>query len=253
MNTEIKSCANVIKCVGTISEINIEFEKVDNSVKIRGSIVLLVNDSYIRFNLFSSKMFSKQYYTILETVGIPYSFISCIDKDSYKLSKNTVTVGMFGTVKIVEGKTVLKRVDLFQSDKPSKLFVIANMDEYGNKITYMDNSNLEPYIEANIQGIPYQISNRHVTFISTNKDSDVSMLKFRYDYLIKDNIKAIELGSICDLKLEWDKGYDISDNVVTGSKTSGFRMTDIRSTGYVYETSVIRNLIKIYNIKKGSK
>ena len=249
MNIEIKSCVNIVKCIGTISEFNLEFHPREDNIIVRGQMVIESNGSYIRFNVFTTKKMKEQYYKLLEIVGIPHSFISSIDKDEYVLFETPITVGMCGSVKIMNDKTVVKKVDFIQSNRPTKMFIISKLNEYGNQITYLSRSKNEDYIQANVQGIPYKIDDDYITFISTDKSINVNMIKCRYDKSIYDKIKSIELGSICYLKLEWDNGYEINDNIVSGCTQSGFKLTDIKSTEYVQDVNTVRNLIKIYNIK----
>ena len=83
--SKLKDCANTIKCIGTISEILIDFIPKQDNIILKGSIVLHVNDSYIRFNFFTNKKMKNEYYDMIELFGIPYEYIKSIDKDKYTL------------------------------------------------------------------------------------------------------------------------------------------------------------------------
>ena len=249
MNTEIKSCANTVKCIGAISEFNLEFYPKEDNIIVRGQMVVESNGSYIRFNVFTTKKMKEQYYKLLEIVGIPHSFISSIDEDEYILFEEPIIVGMCGSVKIMNDKTIIKKVDFIQSNRPTKMFIISKLNEYGNQITYLSRSKNDDYIQASVQGIPYKIEDNFITFISTDKSINVNMIKCRYDKGLYDKIKSIPLGSICYLNLEWDNGYEINGNVVSGCVQSGFKLTDIKSTGFIQDVNTVKSLIKIYNIK----
>ena len=231
MTTDIKSCANIVKCIGTISEINIEFYPNGN---IRGVVVL---NKSMRVNLFALQH-SGLYYNILETIGIPYHFISTVDKIPYELSEKPIVVGMVGSVKIMQDKkTVIKQVDLNRTSRPNKLFIIANMTEYGLQATYVARTVNKDYVFTNIQGV---LCDNDVIFIPTE-----TIIKVRYDKIFE-----YERGRIYDLSLVWDMGYDIDCNIISNVNGSGFRLVDIHETDMRYDTDTIDTLIKIYEFKK---
>lgn len=245
MTKEIKNCANIIKCIGTISEINLEFYQKEDNVVVRGSVVLLVNDSYIRFNIFTNKKQSEQYYSLLETIGIPYHFIQSIDKDSYELDKSVqaITVGMCGSVKIVKDKQVLKQVNLNQCENPTKLFIISNLTEYGNQSTYINRANNKAKygISISLQGIIYKLDNGYADIIIPT-DSDIRIVKIKC-------LRDADIGKTYDFQLEWNKGYEINDNIISNVESSGFQIVGLNELDYQYDEYALKNMIKIYEIK----
>jgi hypothetical protein len=245
MTKEIKSCANITKCIGTISEINLEFYQKEDNVVVRGSVVLLVDESYIRFNIFTNKKQSEQYYSLLETIGIPYHFIQSIDKDSYELDKSVqaITVGMCGSVKIVKDKQVLKQVNLNQSHNPTKLFIISNLTEYGNQSTYINRADNKAKcgISISLQGIVYKLNNGYADMIIPT-DSDIRIVKIKC-------LQDADIGKTYDFQLEWNKGYEIDDNIISNVESSGFQIIGLNELDYQYDEYTLRNMIKIYEIK----
>jgi hypothetical protein len=248
MSKEIKSCANIIKCIGTISEFNLEFYQKEDNVVVRGSVVLLVNDSYIRFNIFTNKKQSEQYYSLLETIGIPYHFIQSIDKDNYELDKSVqaITVGMCGSVKIVKDKQVLKQVNLKQSTNPTTLFIRSNLTEYGNQSTYINRADNKAKcgISISLQGIMYKWDKDSYGYanIIIPTDSDIKIIKIRC-------LQDITVGKLYDFQLEWNKGYEINDNIISNVESSGFQIVGRKELDYQYDEYALRNMIKIYEIK----
>lgn len=251
MDNELKVCTNIVKCIGAISEINVEFIKKDNGdVNIRGSIVLSINDDYIKFNIFTSKKMNERYYNIIETLGIPYSFISNIDKDEYKINVNPITVGMVGSAKIIENDTIVKKVDFNQSNNPTKLFIISNLSQYGNQSTYVSRveGKKSDAINVLLQGILYKMDKDYIHFVLTSKNSDIKIIKLSYDKDIVNKVKSIKQFSLYDLSLKWDKGFDIQDNIVVGSRIVGYKLIDISPTDDICDKDKIKTLVQIYNI-----
>ena len=244
MNNDNKSCVNIIKCIGTISEINIEFYPNGN---VHTTIILSINGDSVRFNQFINKKYNnEQYYQLLETIGIPYKFISCIDNDEYELSDGIkpIELSMIGSVKIMNGKNnVRSQVDFNRTSRPTKLFVISTLNEYGLNMTYMSRTSKQSYISPNIQGVIYRIENDYATVV-INQDI---IVEFRCDESVVDKIVYNE---ICNFKLTWDNGYDIIDDVISNVKQSGFRLIDIKSTGIGYDKGTMDTLVKIYDIKR---
>ena len=245
MSKEIKNCANIIKCIGTISEFNLEFYQKEDNVVVRGSIVLLVNDLYVRFNIFTNKKQSEQYYSLLETIGIPYHFIQSIDKDGYELdnSVQAITVGVCGSVKIVKDKQVLKQVNLNQCANPTKLFIISNLTEYGNQSTYINRADnkVKCGISISLQGIVYKLDNDYADIIIPN-DSDIRIVKIKC-------LRDADIGKTYDFQLEWNKGYEINDNIISNVESSGFQIVGLNELDYQYDEYTLKNMIKIYEIK----
>lgn len=247
MSKEIKSCANITKCIGTISEINLEFYQKEDNVVVRGSVVLLVDESYIRFNIFTNKKQSESYYSLLETIGIPYKFISSIDKDEYELDSSVepILVGMCGSVKIVKDKEVLSQVNFNQSKHPTKLFVISNLSEYGNQSTYISRANVKSKcaIATSLQGIPYKYAdNYYCNIILPNSNSDIHIVKIKC-------LTDLTIGKLYDFQIEWNKGYEINNNIVSNVESSGFQIVGRKELDYQYDVNSMRNMIKIYEIK----
>ena len=247
MNKEIKSCANITKCIGTISEINLEFYQKDDNVIVRGAVILLVNNEYIRFNIFTNKKMAESYYTLLETIGIPYKFISSIDKDKYDLDIEPITVGMCGSVKIVKDKEILSRVDFYQSKRPTKLFIISNITEYGNRVTYISRANIEAKcgISSKLEGIPYKHDDNYYDIILPNANVDIHIVKIKC-------LVDLTIGKLYNFQLEWNKGYDIKDNIISNVETSGFQIVNKEELDYQYDRDTLRNMIKIYEIKNNN-
>ena len=53
MTDNNKDCANIVRCVGSVSELNIEiYKKENNNIVIKGENILKVKGDYIKFNLF---------------------------------------------------------------------------------------------------------------------------------------------------------------------------------------------------------
>ena len=88
--SKLKDCANMVKCIGTISEILIDFIPKQDNIILKGSIVLHVNDSYIRFNFFTNKKMTTEYYDMIELFGIPYEYIQSIDNEGYVLFESLI-------------------------------------------------------------------------------------------------------------------------------------------------------------------
>lgn len=252
MNTnEFQDCINTVKGVGTISEINVEFKKTIDNVLLYGSIILSINSEDIRFNFFTSKKFRHDYYSILETIGIPYSFISTIDKDKYTLEQNPIVVSKMGSVKIIDSnKNILKNTNFIQDSNATKLFIIGKIDEYGNKITHIDRTSKEEILSLRTQGIPYKFSSDYIEFIIINKSTEVEIIRMNCKIKVLEKVKKIPVGSICDLKLKWNKGYDIYDNIITNVKKSCFELIDILPTDNIQDKDSINNLVKMHDIRK---
>lgn len=248
MEKEIKSCANITKCIGTISEINLEFYQKEDNVVIKGAIVLLVNNNYIRFNVMTNKKNREQYYKLIETIGIPYHFISCIDNDKYELiDTQPITVGMFGSVKITKNKEVIKKVDFIQSNNSTKLFIISNLTEYGNQATYISlaNNNSKCGINTKLQGIVYKFEKDCYTSIIIPNNSDINIIKIKC-------LQDVTIGKLYDFQLEWKCGYKLIDNIVSNTDKSEFIIIGRKELEYQYDVSALRNMIKIYEIKNSN-
>ena len=198
--SKLTNCANTVKCIGTISEILIEFIPKQDNIILKGSIVLHVNDSYIRFNFFTNKKMANEYYDMIELFGVPYEYIQSIDNDSYTLFEDLIQCELSGKIKVVTNEYNLA------NHKADKLFVIANTNEYGNNITYAKRSANKCGLGVKLQGVIYKANTiKHIlTIINSTKDGDVKFIDIRYEESLMDKLRKIKAGTICDMNVVWD-------------------------------------------------
>ena len=252
--SRLTDCANIVKGIGTISEIVIDFIPKQYNIILKGSIILHIDDSYIRFNFFTNKKMRNEYYDMIELFGIPYKYIESIDKDKYTLNERLIQCEMCGKVRIHIDKD--NRIEYNISNKnPNKLFVIANVNEYGNNITYAKRSIKQCGLGIKLQGVLYKanIKNHIVTIINSNKDGDVKFIDIRYDENLIDRLKEITIGSVCDFNIIWDKGYKIDENIVSDTIGASYKLIDIKETDVVYSKDTIKDIIQLYEIEQEVK
>ena len=252
--SRLTDCANTIKCIGTISEILIEFIPKQDNIILKGSIVLHVNDSYIRFNFFTNKKMKNEYYDMIELFGIPYEYIKSIDKDEYTLFENLIQCEMCGKVRVWLDKET--KVDYnTPNTHADKLFCISNINEYGNNITYAKRSTKRCGLGVKLQGVVYKanIDKHMLTIVNSNKDGDVKFIQMRYDDKLFCKLKQVKVGSICDFNIVWDNGYEIEDNIVSNTIGSSYKIMDFTTTDVVYDRNTIKDLIQLYQIEQEVK
>ena len=246
MEDDIKSCVNITKCVGTISELNLEFHQKNESIIVKGAVVLSINGDYIRFNIFASSKMADQYYRIIETFSIPYSFISSIDKNKYTLNTQPITVGLMGSVKIMKDNAEISKINFNVSDNPTNLFIISNFNKYGHQATYIARSKQEnkQEISTKIQGVINEVNKEYVEIGIINKDLDIEIDQLKYD----DKLNLVKDNTLCDLDLIWDKGFEINNDIVYDNNKSGYKLIGFKKLDYEYDSNLIKRLVKIYKI-----
>lgn len=247
--SRLKDCANMVKCIGTISEILIEFIPKQDNIILKGSIVLHVNDSYIRFNFFTNKKMKNDYYDMIELFGIPYEYIQSIDNDSYVLFEDLIQCELSGKIKVGTKEYNLS------NHNPNKLFAIANINEYGNNITYAKRSNNKCGLGVKLQGVLYKADiDRHMLIIiNSTKDGDVKFINLRYDDSLMCKLKQVKIGTICDMNVLWDNGYELNGNIVSNTVGASYKLIDINATDVVYDKDTIKDIMKLYEIEQEIK
>ena len=244
----------MVKCIGTISEILVEFIPRNDNIILKGSIVLHVNNSYIRFNFFTNKKMKNEYYDMIELFGIPYDYIKSIDNDEYTLFEDLIQCEMCGKIRVWLDKET--KVDYnVHNINADKLFCISNINEYGNNITYAKRSTKRCGIGVKLQGVVYKANtDKHMlTIINSNKDGDVKFIQMRYDDELMDRLKQIKVGSVCDFNVTWDNGYRIEDNIVSDTIGASYKIVDFTTTDVVYDKDTITDLIQLYKIEQEVK
>lgn len=252
--SKLTNCANTVKCIGTISEILIEFIPRQDNIILKGSIVLQVNDSYIRFNFFTNKKMSTEYYDMIELFGIPYEYISSIDKDKYTIFEELIQCQLCGKIKVWSDKDNKVEYDI-SNKKADKLFVIANLNEYGNNITYAKRSIKKCGLGVKLQGVIYKANtdNHTLTMINSTKDGDVKFINIRYDEELFDRLLQIKRGTVCDMNVIWDKGYELNDNIVSNTIGASYKLIDIKETDVIYDKQTIKDIMQLYEIEQEVK
>ena len=252
--SRLKDCANMVKCIGTISEILIDFIPKQENIILKGSIVLHVNDSYIRFNFFTNKKMKNDYYDMIELFGIPYEYIQSIDNDKYVLFEDLIQCEMCGKIRVWKDNETRKEY-IIPNNQADKIFCISNINEYGNNITYAKRSTKKCGLGVQLQGVIYKANlNKHIlTIINSNKDGDVKFIQMRYDDELMNKLKQMKVGSVCDFNIVWDNGYKIEDNIVSDTIGSSYKVVDFNMTDVVYDKDTIKDLIQLYNIEQEVK
>ena len=252
--SRLKDCANMVKCIGTISEILIDFIPKQDNIILKGSIVLHVNNTYIRFNLFTNKKMKNDYYDMIELFGIPYEYIQSIDNDKYVLFEDLIQCEMCGKIRVWNDNETKKEY-IIPNNQADKIFCISNINEYGNNITYAKRSTKRCGLGVQLQGVIYKANlNKHMlTIINSNKDGDVKFIQMRYDDELMDKLKQMKVGSVCDFNIVWDNGYKIEDNIVSDTIGASYKIVDFTTTDVVYDKDTIKDLIQLYNIEQEVK
>ena len=252
--SKLTNCANTIKCIGTISEILIEFIPKQDNIILKGSIVLQVNGSYIRFNFFTNKKMKNDYYDMIELFGIPYEYIESIDNDKYTLFEDLIQCELCGKIKVWNNKDNKIEYNI-HNDKPNKLFVVVNLNEYGNNITYAKRSNNKCGLGVRLQGVIYKANtvNHTLTIINSTKDGDVKFINLRYEEELFDSLLKIKVGAVCDMNVIWDKGYELNENIVSNTIGASYKLIDIKETDVVYSKDTIKDIIQLYEIEQEVK
>ena len=244
----------MVKCIGTISEILIDFIPKQDNIILKGSIILHVNDLYIRFNFFTNKKMKNDYYDMIELFGIPYEYIQSIDSDKYILFEDLVQCEMCGKIRVWNDNETKKEY-VIPNNQADKIFCISNINEYGNNITYAKRSIKRCGLGVQLQGVIYKANlNKHMlTIINSNKDGDVKFIELRYDDELMDKLKQMKVGSVCDFNIIWDNGYKIEDNIVSDTIGASYKLIDFDMTDIVYDKDTIKDLIQLYNIEQEVK
>lgn len=252
--SKLTNCANTVKCIGTISEILIEFIPRQDNIILKGSIILQINDSYIRFNFFTNKKMPTEYYDMIELFGIPYEYIQSIDKDKYTIFEELIQCQLCGKIKIWSDKDNKVEYDI-PNKKADKLFVIANINEYGNNITYAKRSIKKCRLGVKLQGVIYKANtdNHTLTMINSTKDGDVKFINIRYDEELFDRLLQIKSGTVCDMNVIWDKGYELNDNIVSNTIGANYKLIDIKETDIIYDKQTIKDIMQLYEIEQEVK
>ena len=252
--SKLKDCANMIKCIGTISEILIDFIPKQDNIILKGSIVLHVNDSYIRFNFFTNKKMKNDYYDMIELFGIPYEYIQSIDNDKYTLFEDLIQCELCGKIRVWSDKES-KQEYIIPNNKADKIFCISNINEYGNNITYAKRSTKRCGLGVQLQGVVYKakLDKHMLTIINSNKDGDVKFIELRYDDELMDKLKQMKVGSICNFNIIWDKGYNIDENIVSDTIGASYKLINFDMTDVIYDKDTIKDLIQLYEIEQEVK
>lgn len=243
---QANTCVSTIRCVGTLSELNIEIYRKNDSVVLKGGVVLHTNSDYVKFNIIATKSFNQLYYKILNTIGIPYSFISNIDETPYKVERILARLSTHGRIKLIENDEIIDEIELRKSNNPIKLFVIANMDEYGYKLSYMERSRKEDYLETNVKLIPYKYNNDYIYGAIVGYNQNINIIKLKYDIPLN-NIKG---GYLYDTLIRYENGIEMEDDLILNVKSNGFKIIDMKQLDKAYDYQELQTMIEINELNK---
>jgi hypothetical protein len=195
-----------------------------------------------------------EYYDMIELLGISYKYIELIDKDKYTLFEELVQCELCGKIRVWLDSD--NKIDYnIHNDKPNKLFVVANLNEYGNNITYAKRSIKKCGLGVRLQGVIYKANtvNHILTIINSTKDGDVKFINLRYDDELFDRLLKIKVGTVCDMNIIWDKGYELNENIVSNTIGASYKLIDIKETDIVYSKDTIKDIIQLYEIEQEVK
>jgi hypothetical protein len=246
---KIKKCANIIKCVGILSEIKLDYIHTKDNIICKGYFVLRIDNKYIKFNVFTNKKSIENYYDLIEIMGVQYDFFKQVDNDNYTLDEQLIKVGLSGRINLYQDKILTNSISLKPTKRPTSLFVVGKLTEYGCQSTYVQRTNVNNYIEFELQGIPHKLQDNLLTLVLVSNSNDnyakVIELKYYGDKIYDD--------TICNLKLKYNKPYDIQDNVISNVHKFEFIVDDIIPTENKVDDKIIQQAIIEYNILKNAK
>lgn len=249
--SKLKSCANIVKCIGTISEILIEFIPKNDNILLKISCVLNVNNSYLKFNFFTNKKLKNDYYNLISLFGIPYDYIEQIDNDSYVMNEQLIGCEVSGKIRVWLDSN--SKLDYILPSKSDRLFIVSNINKYGNNVTYAQRTKNKSGLEVKLQGAIFKINKKDsiLTIVNTSTNGDVKFIDMRYDNSLLAKIQATKKCCICDLSIIWDKGYDlINDNIVSNTNGASYKVVDVKETTNCYEKESIKDILTLYKIEQ---
>lgn len=138
---------NRIDCVGTIYELSLTIARNNDIPYVKGAIVVKTGNKYIRFYINTPKYNRLEYYTILETLGVPYEVIRKCDEDKYYMYEKPAMCELEGLINGWKLSTLY----------PTRVYLTATLTSYGYKmhhISRVDNKDKD-VLSFNIDGSPY--------------------------------------------------------------------------------------------------
>ena len=106
-----------------------------------------------------------------------------------------------------------------------------------------------------LQGVIYKANttNHTLIIINSTKDGDVKFINLRYDDELFDRLLKIKVGTVCDMHVIWDKGYELNDNIVSNTIGASYKLIDIKETDIIYDKQTIKDIIQLYQIEQEVK
>ena len=92
-----------------------------------------------------------------------------------------------------------------------------------------------------------------LTIINSTKDGDVKFIDIKYDESLMHKLKQVKAGTICDMNVVWDNGYELNGNIVSNTICASYKLIDIKETDIVYDKQIIKDIIQLYQIEQEIK
>ena len=71
--------------------------------------------------------------------------------------------------------------------------------------------------------------------------------------LLRNKLKQMKVGSVCNFNIIWDKGYKIEENIVSDTIGASYKLIDFDMTDVIYDKDIIKDLIQLYEIEQEVK
>lgn len=262
MYTNERYCANIIKGVGTLSEMKVDFVKTENNISISCSISLLVDNNCLKLKYFDNKFYgkslNKQYYHFLEFIGLTYDEISAIDTNSYKLDDTVIDSLMGGSINIYSGKTLINSIQMRPAPTTAqKIAFVGNIWEKYTVAKYLQRcDNVSDFINVDFQGVFISVDEKSMVtkVLSIKDDCNIQLLDIHLkNSTLFDKIKSVKIGALVNLDLQYSVGYKISNDIISPASVFGYVLNDFIATEFVYDKKYIEEILAEYNIKQKVK
>lgn len=239
--------SNIVKGIGEISEANIIFDTCEKGLICKVMMSLKINSKFLRVYLSRKQYFrdsiNKEYYDLIEFLGLPYDFLCEYDVLPYSLQENLLCCNFNGTIKIKE-----KTINLPVKKIGSKVAFVGQIQEDGFVLcNYISRTNLKVFLKCNIIATPikYQDEILYLLWLNNNEEPQI------YKVFCSNKLK-FNKNHIYNFSIGFNEGYRIKNGKIETNTKNKLFVLDTEETSIKLSDSEIKGYIKEWKIRKSN-
>jgi len=231
---------NIIKGIGNISELNIDFSKSEKYVLIKGSIIINIRNTPLYANVYITNKDKQKYYDFIKFLGVPYKYIQNIDETPFVHQRQLINSGI-GTISVAH-KEIIKINNINNNKVLFYGKLLNNHSMALNNIEHYSINDADEYIDITLTGI--KIDNNHIMCIFSNNYYQM------IEILLPNNLQT---NDMYDLEVGFKSGFETNDSIVKGNKQSCFIIKGYKKNNCNHSSDIISKFKNDWDIRQELK